>query len=136
MRKVKIGGFTVAGNKLGKFILLGAFAGLILSLFDRGTRQHVMRTSKNLMSDVSFYSKNRDLLKWKVQEKTEKLQSVYEQLSEDVSYIKEKVDELKTLTPQVKELVMDTKETFTESKDEYKSIVSETIENGDTQTKK
>jgi gas vesicle protein len=122
----------VNGNKVGKFILIGAFAGLIISMFDRSSRHRVMNKSKGLMSDVSFYSRNTDLLKWKVQEKTEKLQLVYEQLSEDLAYIKEKVDELKTLTPQVKELVMDTKDTFVESKDGYKSIVSEKNMTGNT----
>ena len=65
------------------------------------------------------------MLKWKLEEKKEKYQSVFEQLSGDASYIKEKVEELRTLTPQVKDLVMDTKDAFAESKDEYKSIVSE-----------
>lgn len=112
-------------NKFGMYILMGAFMGGVVSLCDRNTREQVMKKSNNIVSGIAFYSKNPELLKLKVQEKTEKYQSMYEQFSDDASYIKEKVDELKQLTPQVKELVVDTKDTFTESKDEYKSIVNE-----------
>lgn len=112
-------------NKFGMYILIGAFIGGAVSLCDRSTREQVMKKSNNIVSGIAYYSKNPDRLKSKIQEKTEKYQSIYEQFSEDASYIKEKVDELKQLTPQVKELVVDTKDTFTESKDEYKSIVNE-----------
>lgn len=112
-------------NKFGMYMLLGALVGGVISLCDRSTREQVLKKSKGIASGITFYSKNPDVLKLKVQEKTEKYQSIYEQFSDDASYIKEKVDELKQLTPQVKELVIDTKETFTESKGEYKSIVNE-----------
>lgn len=115
-------------SKLGKFIIFGALIGAGVSMFDRGTREQVRGKSKKLISAVSFYSKNQDVLKFKIQEKTEKVQTLYEQLAGDASYIKAQVEELKTLTPHVKELVMDTKDTFVESKDEYKAIVSEKSE--------
>ena len=61
----------------------------------------------------------------KVQEKSGKYKSLYDQFSEDAAYLKEKVNELKELSPQVKGLVVETKDAFTEAKDEYKTIVSE-----------
>lgn len=112
-------------NKFGSYILIGAILGGAVSLFDRSTREQVMNKSKNIVSGVTFYSKNPDVLKSKIQEKTEKYQSIYEQFTDDATYIKDKVEELKQLTPQVKELVVDTKDAFVESKDEYKSIVQE-----------
>ena len=112
-------------NKFGTYILIGALLGGAVSLFDRSTRMQVTNKSRNMISGVTFYSKNPDVLKSKIQEKTEKYQSIYEQFSDDATYIKEKVDELKQLTPQVKELVVDTKDAFVDSKDEYKSIVKE-----------
>lgn len=112
-------------NKFGTYILIGALLGGAVSLFDRSTRMQVTNKSRNMISGVTFYTKNPDVLKSKIQEKTEKYQSIYEQFSEDATYIKEKVDELKQLTPQVKELVVDTKDAFVDSKDEYKSIVKE-----------
>ena len=112
-------------GKFGKFIIFGALAGAVISLFDRSTREQVTRKSKNLLSDVSHYRKNPDELKQMVMEKKDKIQLVYNQLSGDANYLKSQVEELKTLTPQVKELVVDTKEAFVEAKDEYKSIVQE-----------
>ncbi|CAM3213186.1 YtxH domain-containing protein [Filibacter tadaridae] len=113
-------------NKLGKFIIYGALSGGLVSMLDRNTRIQVTKKIRDSVTDVRFYKKNPDILKWKIQEKTEKVQSVYEQLSGDATYIKEQVDELKSLTPQVKDLMVNTKEAFTESKDEYKSIITET----------
>lgn len=118
----------MGSSKFGKFIMLGALIGAAASMFDRSTRHQLTKTSKKCASDISFYTKNPDVLKLKIQEKTEKYQTLYEQLAGDASYIKTQVEELKILTPQVKELVMDTKETFVESKDEYKAIVSEATE--------
>jgi len=99
-----------------------------VSLLDRATREHMVKTTKGLATDVQYYSKNRDVLMNKIQEKKEKYQTVYEQLAGDVTYIKQQVDELKTLTPQVKEVVMNTKEAVVESKDEVMDIVQETKE--------
>lgn len=116
----------MGNSKFGKFIIYGALAGAVVSMFDRSTRNQVVKKSNNCITEMKFYAKNPDVLKWKLEDKKEKYQSVFKQLSGDASYIKEQVEELKTLTPQVKDLVMDTKDAFVESKDEYKSIVSET----------
>ena len=115
------------GNKLGKFIIMGAMVGAAVSMFDRSTRRQVsVKITEVWRKEIRFYSRNQDILRWKLQEKKEKYQSVYEQLAGDVTYIKKQIEELKALTPQVKELVVDTKDAFVESKDEYKSIASET----------
>lgn len=112
-------------NKFGKYILMGALAGAIVSLCDKSTREQVFKKSKGIVSDIRFYAKNPDVVKSKVEEKSEKYKSIYEQISNDATYLKEKVQELKQLSPQVVELVVDTKDAFTDSKDEYKSIVNE-----------
>lgn len=112
-------------NKFGQYIILGALVGAVVSLCDRSTREQVFTKSKGIVSNIRFYTSHPDVLKSKVQEKTEKYQSIYEQFSSDATYLKEKVDELKQLSPQVKEMVVDTKDTFSDSKDEYKAIVNE-----------
>ena len=112
-------------NKFGQYIILGALVGAVVSLCDRSTREQVFTKSKGIVSNIRFYTSHPDVLKSKVQEKTEKYQSMYEQFSSDATYLKEKVDELKQLSPQVKEMVVDTKDTFSDSKDEYKAIVNE-----------
>ncbi|MBE1555873.1 YtxH domain-containing protein [Sporosarcina limicola] len=112
-------------SKIGKFIFFGALLGATVSMFDRSTREQVAEKSKSVVTGISFYSKNPGLVKRKVQEKGEKIQAIYVQVSENISYIKEQIEELKTLTPQVKELVVNTKDAFVESKDDYKSIMNE-----------
>lgn len=112
-------------NKFGKYIILGALSGAVVSLFDRATREQVLTTSRKVVSDVSFYSKNTNLLKSKVQEKAEKYQAIYEQFSDDASYFKKQVNELKALSPQVKDLMVETKDAFVETKEEYKTILKE-----------
>lgn len=112
-------------NKMGQYIIIGAVVGAFVSLFDRNTREQVIAKTNVFVSDVRFYTSNPDVLKSKVQEKTEKYQSIYEQFSNDATYLKEKVDELKQLSPQVKEMVVNTKDAFSDSKDEYKTIVNE-----------
>jgi hypothetical protein len=126
----------LSNSKFGKFIVFGALTGAIVSMFDRSTREQVVKKSNNFITEMKFYSKNPDVLKWTLVEKKEKYQSVFELLSGDASYIKEQVEELKTLTPQVKDLVMDTKDAFVESKDELKSIVSEVPSHKTTEFKK
>ena len=126
----------MGNSKFRKFIVFGALAGAFISMFDRSTRNQVVRKSNNLMTQMKFYSKNTDVLKWKLKEQQEKYQSVFEQLSGDASYIKEQVEELKTLTPQVKDLVMDTKDAFVESKEEIKSLVSEVPPQNNNELKK
>ena len=103
-------------NKFGTFIVFGALVGAAVSMLDRSTREQTTKKMKDIMSGISYYSKNPDVLKIKVQEKKEKIQLVVEQLSDDASYVKEKVEELKLLTPQVKDLVVETKDAFSRSK--------------------
>ncbi len=110
-------------SMLVKGILFGAVAGAGISLLDRTTREDVKYRLNNLSSDIKYYSQNREDFKMKIQEKADKIQSVYNQFSRDAQYLSGKVDELKTLSPQVKTLVTDTKEAFEHSKEEYKKIV-------------
>ncbi|EPD50193.1 YtxH domain-containing protein [Paenisporosarcina sp. FSL H8-0542] len=112
-------------SKLFKGMVVGALAGAGISLFDRATREEVKYKLKTVSSDVKYYSKNRDDLIMKLQEKAEVLQTVYTQISQDAKYLSGKVEEMKILTPQVKTLVTDTKEAFEHSKEEYKTIVKD-----------
>jgi gas vesicle protein len=110
-------------SKFVKGMLVGAITGAGLSLLDRATREDVKYKLKNVSYDVKYYSKNREDLKLKIQETADKLQTVYNQFTQDAQYITGKVEELKTLSPQVKTLVTDTKDAFVQSKEEYKTIV-------------
>ncbi|WP_432360865.1 YtxH domain-containing protein [Sporosarcina sp. UB5] len=125
----------MGNSKFGRFIMLGAILGGAISMFDRSTRQQVVKKSNAMISQIGHYSKNPDELKNKLQQQKEKYVSIYEQLSGDAAYIKNQVEELKTLTPQVKELVVGTKEAFVDSKEEYKEIVNDSIEMTDAKKK-
>lgn len=115
----------MGNNKFGKYIVLGSLIGAVVSLFDKSTRNQMTKKSKEIISEMRYYSDNPDVLMNKFQVKKEKYKTVYEQITEDLTYIKEQVHHLKTLTPQVKSLVLDTKDAFVESKDEYKAIIEE-----------
>lgn len=116
-------------SKFVKCMLVGAIAGAGISLFDRATREDVKFRLKTVSYDVRYYSKNREDLKLKLQEKADKLQTVYNQFTQDAQYITDKVEEIKELTPQVKTLVTDTKDAFVHSKEEYKTIVKNDEDN-------
>lgn len=116
-------------SKFVKGMFVGAIAGAGLSLFDRATREEVKYRLKTVSYDVRYYSKNREDLKLKLQEKADKLQTVYNQFTQDKEYITGKVEEIKELSPQVKTLVTDTKDAFVHSKEEYKTIVKNEEEN-------
>lgn len=104
-------------NKLMTGLLVGAAVGIIVSLFDRNTRNDVMQKSKNVSEKTKYYANNTDELKSAVQQQANKFQNLYERVSEDASYVGSKVNELKELTPQVKEMAMDTKEAFIDTKE-------------------
>ena len=104
-------------NKLMTGLLVGAAVGILVSLFDRNTRNDVMQKSKKASENAKYYASNKDELMSAVQQQANKFQNLYERVSEDASYVGGKVNELKELTPQVKEMAMDTKEAFVDTKE-------------------
>lgn len=112
-------------NKFVKGMVYGAIAGASFSLLDKTTRSDMKYKMKSASTYIKYYAQNPEDLKAKVQEKTDKLTSMYTQFSMDAKVFSEKVNEFKTLTPQVKNLVTDTKDAFAQSKEEYKALVKE-----------
>lgn len=104
-------------NKLLTGLLVGAVMGVLVSLFDRNTRNDVVNKSKKLSSNAQYYASNPDELKTAVQQQAGKVQNLYSRIQEDASYVGSKVNELKDLTPQVKEMALETKEAFVDTKD-------------------
>jgi gas vesicle protein len=104
-------------NKLLQGLLVGAAIGVIVSLFDRNTRNDVMNKSKNLSDNAKYYAQNREELVSTAKQQAEKMQNLYSRIAEDASYVGEKVNELKGLTPQVKEMALETKQAFVDTKD-------------------
>ena len=127
-KKVKTDASNMESTKSNKFVrgmAFGAIAGAGISLLDKSTRVEMMNKMKSATTYVKYYAQNPNDLKAKVQEKTDKLTSMYTQFSLDAKTFSEKVNEFKTLTPQVKTLVTDTKDAFAQSKEEYKTLVKD-----------
>jgi gas vesicle protein len=129
-------GFLMAGSKFGKMVLIGALTGAVISMFDRTTRSEMSRRAMGLGEDAKYYMKNPDVLRWKIQDKSDKLKALYEQFDSDKQYLQSKASELKQLTPTVKTLVEDTKTAFVDSKDtvmeakdDYKQMATEAFKN-------
>jgi gas vesicle protein len=100
-----------------KGLLVGAAVGVIVSLFDRNTRNDVMNKSKKASSNAKYYAQHRDELVSSAKQQAEKVQNLYSRISEDAAYVGEKVNELKDLTPHVKEMALETKEAFVDTKE-------------------
>ncbi|WP_153731745.1 YtxH domain-containing protein [Sporosarcina obsidiansis] len=115
----------MGSNKLGKFVLGGALLGAAVSMLDRTTRQLTISSVKVSYEKALYYKENPEVVKKQLQEKKDKVQTIYEQVKGDVDYIKSQVDEIKTLTPQVKEMFAETKEAFADSKTEYQQIIED-----------
>ncbi|HSI68006.1 MAG TPA: YtxH domain-containing protein, partial [Planococcus sp. (in: firmicutes)] len=78
-------------NKLFTGLLVGAAVGIVVSLFDRNTRNDVMQKSKKVGSNVQYYASNKDELVTLFQEQSERMQNLYSRLSEDAEYLGSKV---------------------------------------------
>ncbi|MEK6268218.1 MAG: YtxH domain-containing protein [Planococcus sp. (in: firmicutes)] len=104
-------------NKLMTGLLVGAAVGVIVSLFDRNTRNDVIEKSKKASDNAKYYASNRDELVQAFQQQAERAQNLYSRISEDASYVGSKVNELKEMSPQVKEMAIETKEAFLDTKE-------------------
>ncbi|ANU12410.1 YfkI [Planococcus halocryophilus Or1] len=104
-------------NKLMTGLLVGATVGIIVSLFDRNTRNDVIEKSKKASDNAKYYASNRDELVQAFQQQAERAQNLYSRISEDASYVGSKVNELKEMSPQVKEIALETKEAFLNTKE-------------------
>lgn len=104
-------------SKMGKYIVLGALVGGIVSLMDETTRRH----TKEKMDKTIYYAKHPKILKQTVEQEVDKWSTIYSNVSEEVQYFTSQFGDLKELTPQVKQMFVDTKEAFVESKDEVQS---------------
>lgn len=101
-------------SKFWKGVLMGALAGGAISLLDQETRKSVVDGCKKGMREISYYATHPTEVAEQVKEKTNKLRTTFEQVSEDVSFIAEKVEELKEVTPSVVGIVKETKEVFSD----------------------
>lgn len=109
-------------NRLWDGILIGALVGAAVSMFDKQTRDHVIKGSRKLGAQVTKAVKNPKQTQEAIKEKLNEFKETVEHISEDVSFIAGKVDELREVTPQVFDIVKETKEVFTEEESKEHSL--------------
>ncbi|RHW34750.1 YtxH domain-containing protein [Lysinibacillus yapensis] len=96
-------------SKLMKFVLVGAAAGAVISMFDRKTRENTKEKTKQMKDMAVYYAKNRDELQRMLEQKIEVAQEVYENASTNISTIISKMDDVKEIPASVQNMVSDTK---------------------------
>ncbi|MDQ0220391.1 YtxH domain-containing protein [Peribacillus cavernae] len=106
-------GYRMANrSKFMQAIVLGAFTGAAISLFDRQTRNAVMSSSNRCMSGMKSLLMNPNNALNQVKQATGRLRSTIENISADVAFISSRVEEMKDIPPQVAQVVKETKDAF------------------------
>ncbi|TYR79192.1 YtxH domain-containing protein [Priestia megaterium] len=99
-------------NKLIDGIVIGALVGAAISLFDKETRQSVVRGSKAVKDKTVTMIQNPSIVTEALKEKYEAVRTTIEQVSEDVTFVAGKVEQLKETTPEVVKAVKNTQQAF------------------------
>lgn len=118
-------GTSYQGEKKSKFmqaVLLGAFAGAAISMFDKDTREATITGSKKCLSSMGALAKNPNSLINQVKEASGKMKTTIEKISEDVAFISQRVEDLKDVAPQVASVVKETKEAFVEDEENKEGV--------------
>ncbi len=110
-------------NKFLTGVILGAAVGGLLTLFDKQTREDVVRSSKKSGEYISKYARDPKLLMETSKEIYSKIQTTASQVGDDIRFINHKLEEIKEVTPQVKEMIEDTKDNFQHSTEVYKEAL-------------
>ncbi|AKG74481.1 hypothetical protein [Salinicoccus halodurans] len=100
-------------NKLIPAILIGAAVGAGLSLIDKGTRDSVISSSK----DLKYYAQNPDEAKQKLSSNSGQ-SSKFDSLKEEVMFWKDTIEEIRQNNPELEQSIMDAKDTFMKKRDQ------------------
>lgn len=99
-------------SKLLPFIAIGAAAGAVISLLDKGTREHTVATIKNAKDTVTYYAQNRGELENLITSKVEQVQSLYNDNQELINSLVSGVQGAKSLPETLLSMVTETKDAF------------------------
>lgn len=100
-------------NKIIPAILIGAAVGAGLSLIDKGTRESVMSSTK----DLKYYAQNPDEAKQKLSSNSGQ-SSKFDALKEEAKFWKETIEEIRQNNPELEESIKDAKDTFMKKRDQ------------------
>lgn len=85
-------------NKLVKGMLIGAFVGAAISLFDRETREKTVVNVKDCSQKFWSCAKNPSKVIGNITERVSSTRVKVEEFSEEIQYILNKIDDIKTST--------------------------------------
>lgn len=103
-------------SKFWNYVIIGAFAGGVVSLLDRETRQIVGGKCNKATKNISYALTHPKEVVTNIKEKTNDFRIAANQLNEDISYIIDKIEEVRDLTPEVTGLILETKDAFIKDK--------------------
>ena len=115
--KTGTGGEIGMKSKLLPFIAIGAITGAVISMFDKQTREHTVKTTKKVKDTVSYYAENRDELLALVESKVEQAQDIYGTVNNNVQSLMQNGSDLKTLPTTIQSMVSETIEAFSKKDD-------------------
>ncbi|MBD8037927.1 MULTISPECIES: YtxH domain-containing protein [Solibacillus] len=104
-------------SKLLPFIAIGAVTGAAISMLDKQTREHTVKTAKNAKDTVVYYAENRDELLALVESKIEQAQTVYGTVNDSIQSIMQNGNDIKELPTTIQSMVSETIDAFSK-KDE------------------
>lgn len=96
-------------SKLLKGIVIGAVSGALISLLDKKTRNHTVKSLGKAKDTIIYYVKNREELEQLLKKQVDNVQQLYKKTTENISDIANKIDEIKQLPETVQKIVEDTK---------------------------
>lgn len=99
-------------SKLLPFIAIGAVAGAVISLLDKGTRENTVSTVKNVKDQVTYYAQNRGELENLITSKVEQVQSLYTENQDTINSLLANVGDAKELPNTLLSMINETKDAF------------------------
>lgn len=102
----------MAKSKLVPFLVLGALAGAVISMFDKETRTHTVNTAKKAKDTVTYYAENRGELENLIASKVDKVQSLYSNNADTINNLLSGVQDAKSLPETLISMVTETKDAF------------------------
>jgi hypothetical protein len=99
-------------SKLLPFIAIGAVAGAVISLLDKGTREQTVSTVKTAKDQVSYYAQNRGELENLLTSKVEQIQALYTDNQDKIQSLLANAGDAKELPNTLLNMINETKDAF------------------------
>jgi hypothetical protein len=99
-------------SKLLPYLVIGAVTGVAISMLDKYTRDHTIKTVKNAKDTVTYYAQNRGELENLIASKVEQVQTLYTNNQEVINSVLARAQEAKVVPETLLSMINETKEAF------------------------